>query len=57
VFHAVCAGAGDVCEETVAELFAKLEAPVRNRSCLQRGEGGIRILAVPLQVGFTVYPK
>jgi hypothetical protein len=34
-FNDGCGEAGKVCEETVAEWFAKHQAPAFNRTCLQ----------------------
>jgi len=59
VFYEVCGEGGDVCKETVADLLSKLQVPVETEASWNVGEGGVgvRFLAVPLQAGFTVYPK
>jgi hypothetical protein len=46
VFTEVCGEVGDVCEETLADLFAELQMPVLNVTCMQRKKN--RSLAVPL---------
>ena len=51
MFNKVGGEADDICEETVAEWFAKLQAPLWNGTCIKRKNyGTLRFLLMQVSI-------